>query len=69
MNRGRRAEKIFVNQTDYKIFAELLKETAEAWNINAAAYFLIPNYYHILINTPEANTIRAVLNGKIQFGK
>ncbi|MFC1814359.1 hypothetical protein ACFL0M_00140 [Thermodesulfobacteriota bacterium] len=58
MNRGRRAEKIFVNQTDYKIFVELLQESAENWNINVAAYCLIPNYYHILINTPEANISR-----------
>ncbi len=65
MNRGRRAEKIFVNQTDYKIFVELLKETAETWNINVAAYCLIPNHYHILINTPEANISRSMrhLNG------
>jgi REP element-mobilizing transposase RayT len=65
MNRGRRAENIFLDPTDYKIFIDLLKETAATWNINVAAYCLIPNHYHILLQTPEANLARTMrhLNG------
>jgi len=33
MNRGRRAENIFIDQRDYKAFVDLLKETAETWHI------------------------------------
>ena len=65
MSRGRRAENIFIDPTDYKIFIDLLKETAVIWNINVAAYCLIPNHYHILLQTPEANISRTMrhLNG------
>jgi REP element-mobilizing transposase RayT len=65
MNRGRRAEKIFIDPADYKGFVDLLKETAEAWNVKVAAYCLISNHYHILLKTPEANISRSMrhLNG------
>ena len=65
MNRGRRAEKIFIDATDYQVFVDLLKETAETWNIKIAAYCLISNHYHILLTTPEANISRSMrhLNG------
>jgi len=65
MNRGRRAEKIFIDSTDYQVFVKLLKETAETWNIKVAAYCLISNHYHILLKTPEANISRSMrhLNG------
>ena len=65
INRGRRAEDIFLEKFDYKMFVALLQETAEAWNIRIAAYCLMPNHYHLLVNTPEANISRAMrhLNG------
>jgi putative transposase len=65
MNRGRRAEKIFIDPNDYKVFVDLLKETAGTWNIKVAAYCLIYNHYHIFLKTPEANISRSMrhLNG------
>ena len=33
MNRGHRAEKIFLDNLDYKAFVELLQETSEDWNV------------------------------------
>lgn len=65
MNRGRRAEDIYLDKLDYKAFIELLQETSEAWNIRIAAYCLMPNHYHMLIHTPEGNVSRAMrhING------
>ena len=65
MNRGRRAENLFLGKLDYKAFVELLQETSEAWNIRIAAYCLMPNHYHMLVHTPEANISRAMrhING------
>ena len=65
MNRGRRAETIFSDEEDYKQFTELLKETSEMWNVRIAAYYLMPNHYHMLVQTPEANISRNMrhLNG------
>ena len=47
------------------MFVKLLKETSEMWNIRTAAYCLMPNHYHMLVQTPEANISRGMrhLNG------
>ena len=58
MNRGGRAEKIFLNKADYSAFLELLVESAEMWNVRIAAYCMVPNHYHILLQTPDANLSR-----------
>jgi putative transposase len=65
LNRGRRSENIFADEKDYIIFTELLKETSEMWNIRIASYCLVPNHYHMLVQTPEANISRSMrhLNG------
>jgi len=42
------------------MFVILLQETSEMWNIRIAAYCLMPNHYHLLVHTPEANISRAM---------
>lgn len=65
MNRGRRAERIFSDQDDYEMFIELLQEASESWRIRVSAYCLMPNHYHLLVQTPEANLSRSMrhING------
>ena len=65
MNRGRRAEHIFVEEIDYKSFVELLMESVELWNFRIAAYCLMPNHYHLVVQTPDANLSRCMrhING------
>jgi REP-associated tyrosine transposase len=65
MNRGRRGEAIFSDDQDFIMFTGLLKETSEIWKIRIAAYCLMPNHYHMLVQTPEANISRSMrhLNG------
>jgi len=65
MNRGRRGEDIFSDDQDYIMFTDLLRETSEIWNVRIAAYCLMPNHYHMLIQTPDANISRSMrhLNG------
>jgi REP element-mobilizing transposase RayT len=65
MNRGRRGENIFSDKRDYEVFINLLKETAEQWNVKITAYCLMSNHYHILLQTPEGNLSRSMrhLNG------
>ena len=65
MNRGRRGEAIFSDDQDFIMFTGLLKETSEMWKIRIAAYCLMPNHYHMLVQTPEANISRSMrhLNG------
>lgn len=65
MNRGRNAEKVYYDKLDYQMFVELLEETSETWNIRITAYCLMPNHYHILVQTPDANIARSMrhING------
>ena len=65
MNRGKRAESIFSDKQDYLMFIDLLIEISEMWNVKVAAYCLIPNHYHSLLQTPDGNISRCMryLNG------
>jgi putative transposase len=65
MNRGRRGEEIFTGNNDYTAFIELLKDLTEDYKVKIAAYCLMPNHYHLLVQTPGANISRSMrhLNG------
>lgn len=65
MNRGRRGEDIFSGSEDFAAFVALLKESAEQWQVRIGAYCLMPNHYHLLIQTPLGNLSRFMrhLNG------
>jgi REP-associated tyrosine transposase len=60
MNRGRRSESIFSDKQDYVLFVDLLIEVSELWNVQIAAYCLMTNHYHILLQTPEGNVSRCM---------
>ncbi len=60
MSRGRRSESIFSDKHDYVMFTDLLIEVSEMWNVNIAAYCLMPNHYHILLQTPDGNISRCM---------
>jgi REP element-mobilizing transposase RayT len=60
MNRGRQRENLFRDVQDYKAFIDLLKSTSEMFRVGIAAYCLMSNHYHILLQTPEANLARAM---------
>jgi len=68
MNRGRRFENVFEDGQDYKIFVDILKDTSEMWHVKVAGYCLMPNYYHVLLQTPQANIARAMrhINGVVK---
>jgi len=65
MNRGRRGESVFLDKPDYAMFIELLKEVVDMYKVRVAAYCLIPNHYHLLIQTPGGDLARCMrhLNG------
>ena len=65
MNRGRRREPVYVAESDYKLFLEILNQTSELFQIEIHAYALIPNHYHLLIRTPLGNISRCMrhING------
>ncbi len=65
MNRGGRYISIFEDTKDYSLFLDLLKETIETFHIKIAAFCLMQNHYHLLIQTPEPNISRSMrhING------
>lgn len=65
MNRGRGSEVVFPTKKDYDCFLEILKESVTMWGVNIGAFCLLPNHYHILIQTPEGNLSRCMrhING------
>ncbi len=65
MNHGRRGERIFQDDRDCKRFIDLLQESSELWNLLVSAYCLMPNHYHLLVQTPDANISRCMrhING------
>jgi REP element-mobilizing transposase RayT/succinate dehydrogenase flavin-adding protein (antitoxin of CptAB toxin-antitoxin module) len=65
MNRARKGTDLFSAKADYQRFLDLLQETAELFNINVAAFCLMPNHYHLMVQTPDANLSRCMrhLNG------
>ena len=64
-NRGRRGERVFLGEEDYRLFLRVLREAVPLWNVNICAYCLMSNYYHLLIQTPAANLSRCMrhING------
>jgi REP-associated tyrosine transposase len=60
MNRGRRSESIFADKNDYLLFIDLLIEISAMWNVNVAAYCLMTNHYHVLLQTPDGNISRCM---------
>ena len=65
MNRGRRSENIYFVDEDRNAFIRVLHEAAELWNFRIAAYCLMSNHYHLLIQTPDGNLSRGMrhING------
>lgn len=58
MNRGRRREDIFLGREDCQRFMEFLQEASTMWNVHIAAFCLMPNHYHLLVQTPDAHLSR-----------
>lgn len=65
MNRARRGQELFIDKADYQQFIDLLQETTDLFNVNLAAYCLMPTHYHLLLQTLDANLSRCMrhLNG------
>ena len=60
MNRGRGGDPVFTDKGDYQKFVELLKETTETWHLRVSAFCLMPNHYHLLVQTPDGNLSRCM---------
>ena len=57
MNRGDRREKIYLDDVDRQDFIKTLAEACQKTNWQVHAYCLMPNHYHLVLETPEPNLV------------
>ena len=57
MCRGDRREPIFLSDADRELFVATLGQVCEKTGWRVHAYVLMPNHYHLLLETPEPNLV------------
>ena len=57
INRGDRREPIFHDEEDRHLFMKTLEETCGKTDWQVHAYCLMPNHFHLVVETPQANLV------------
>ena len=57
MNRGVRREPIFKDEADRQCFVETLAEVCAKTGWQVHAYILMPNHFHLVMETPRPNLV------------
>jgi REP element-mobilizing transposase RayT len=57
MSRGDRREKIFLDDVDRHDFIKTLAEACQKTGWQVQAYCLMPNHYHLVLETPQPNLV------------
>src|SRR5688572_1264065 len=58
--RGTERRSIYIDERDRTHFCELLAELANRFAVRIHAYVLMPNHYHLLLETPHAGLSQAM---------
>jgi len=58
--RGNQCRAIFRDDTDRQCLLDTLAQAAQRFGVVVHAYCLMPNHYHLLVQTPRANLSRAM---------
>jgi len=53
--RGNERKKIFLSHTDYEKFLSYLTDALNKYGVILHCYVLMPNHYHLIVETPRAN--------------
>jgi REP element-mobilizing transposase RayT len=59
-SRGQNRQRIYADVADRKDFLARLEEMTKRFDLELHAYVLMPNHYHLLIRTPNANASPAM---------
>ena len=64
-SRGDQRKKIYLEESDFELFLEILCDVCTHYNWVIHAYCLMDNHYHLLVETPDANLSKGMhqLNG------
>ena len=57
MNRGDRREPIFKDDVDHRRFLDTLGEACEKSDWQVLAHCLMPNHFHLVVETPQGNLV------------
>jgi REP element-mobilizing transposase RayT len=57
MSRGDRRERIYLDDVDRQDFVKTLAEACQKTYWQVHAYCLMPNHYHLVVETPEPNLV------------
>ena len=57
MNRGDRREPIFLDEADRRRYLETLAEACAKTGWQVHAYVLMPNHFHLVVETPQPNLV------------
>jgi len=60
INRGLERREIFKHPKDYEYFLDLLSHIYEKYGVIVYAYCLMPNHYHLYLQTPQGNLSKAM---------
>jgi putative transposase len=60
INRGIERRSIFRSSADSRHFLQLLAQLPTRFGLLIHRYALLPNHYHLLVQTPQANLSRAI---------
>ena len=60
MNRGDRREAIFCDEIDRECFLALLGQACEKTSWQVHAYCLMPNHFHVVVETPRPNLVEGM---------
>ena len=60
MSRGDRRENVFPDDVDRQDFLKTLAETCQETGFQVHAYCLMPNHFHLVVETPDANLVAGV---------
>ena len=68
MARGTERRDLFKDDRDYEHFQELLAGMVSRYDVKLHAYVLMPNHFHLLVQTPHANLSRAMQWLNVSYG-
>ena len=65
-SRGNRKQPLYIEQGDFELFLALFTRTAARLNWNCPSFCLMPNHYHLVIQTQDENLSAGMqtLNGR-----
>ena len=69
MNRGAGRRQIFWNDTSCERFLDLLGMVVERYGIVVHAYALMPNHFHLMVESARANLSRAMQNLQFRYSQ